>query len=127
MTLPLALWLPTLTAVAMLALCLAPKAWFGSDPTSGYSLAVVALTICGVANAAIALFAPQWWRFVGLAAGAHIVLLAALLVYGVVGPLKDAGPAAMALLLPILFPGMAFAGAALLRGLKSIIFTRGGG
>jgi hypothetical protein len=120
-SLPFAFWLPAVTAPVMLGLALAPARWFGADPSSGYVYAVLAVTFCGVGNAALSLAASHWFGFTGLAAAAQAALFVVLLVIGLAGPLANAGPAGMVLMMPILFPGLAFVGAGLLRGLWTLV------
>jgi hypothetical protein len=107
--------LPLVSAPVLIALPFAPAHWLGDDPTSGYALAVLGLSACGVLNAGASVFSRHWPAFAGRALLAHAGLFMVLMVIGVAGPLRDAGPAGMVLLMPILFPALAFGLAAVVR------------
>jgi hypothetical protein len=112
--LPFGFWLALPTFLGMVVCVLIPAQWLSSDPTAGISLAIIALSVGGVAQAFVSIFAKSWWRFVGQAWLAQVAMMVAACAYAIAW-FSDMGPALMALMMPILFPGMAFGLAGLVR------------
>lgn len=111
---PLGLWLVVPIALGILLLLLAKFAVSTTDPTQSYALTIVVLTLGGVAQAILSLVAKNWVAFMAYAVSAHAVLFVLLLTVGT-HYYSEAGAALMALMMPILFPALAFVAAGVVR------------
>jgi ABC-type multidrug transport system permease subunit len=117
--LPLAYFLAGPIALGVVVFVTMPTGVISADPTSGISMAIFILSFGGVAQALVSIFAASWWRFVGQTWLVHGILMLALTVFAVLR-FNDAGPALMALMMPILFPGLAFGLAGVVRFVVSL-------
>jgi hypothetical protein len=103
-----------LVALACVVLSFLPVGLLGDDPTSGYATAILVASAFGMALALATLLTPAWIASALEALLIQAGLVALLIVLGLVRH-GDTGPALMAVLLAIVFPGLALTFAGLLR------------
>lgn len=118
---PISLWLVIPMAIGIALSFAASPILYPQDPTTGFSFAVLVLTCGGIAQAVLSIVAKNWLVFLRDAGLAHAALFVILFLVGIKF-FSDTGLALTALIMPIIFPGLALIAASLVRFLGGSLY-----